>query len=58
MSNPIPFNPDLMTVKQLKECAYMLAQTFEALNRGIDHENIIFHLENGQKRMLKEWSKS
>ena len=53
-SNPIPFNPELMTVKQLKRCAEALRALFDGLEREVDAANIIHHLRQWRDQMQRE----
>lgn len=53
-SNPIAFNPDTMTVSQLKECADTLRTLFHALPTT-PPEGIVGHLEQVRDSMVKRW---
>ena len=52
--NPIAFNPDTMTVSQLKECAETLRTLFHALPTT-PPEGIVGQLEYVQDKMLRKW---
>lgn len=54
-NNPIPFAPDTMTVKQVKQCAQVLREIFDAIERDVDSDNIVFHLKQHRDQMLREW---
>jgi hypothetical protein len=55
VSNPIPFNPDTMTVSQLKECAETLRMAFDGIARGVDAENIVHNLEQARDYQLSKY---
>jgi hypothetical protein len=60
MENPIPFNPETMTVKQLKECADALRIMFNMLNRGSgydQHVSMFYHLVQIRDDFVNRWSK-
>lgn len=57
MKNPIPFNPDTMTVSQLKECAEALSTVFDQMRRGVSETVIIGHLEQTREHMTKNWTR-
>lgn len=55
-NNPIAFNPDTMTVSQLKHCAETLRMLFDGIERDdVDDTNIVFHLKQAREHMLKNW---
>lgn len=55
-ANPIYFNPDGMTVRQLKHIADTMRGIFDGLARpDVDNSNVIFHLEQAREWMLREW---
>ena len=53
-NNPIPFNPETMTVKELKECAETLRTLFQALPTT-PPEGIVGHLTQVRDEMLRRW---
>jgi len=57
MTNPIPFNPDYMTVKQLKECAELLSLLFTLLDRPEEGRDdlIIGNLEYARTDLARKW---
>lgn len=55
MPNPIAFNPDTMTVSQLKEAAETLRTVFDGIERGVDAENIVHNLRQTRAGMLNRW---
>jgi hypothetical protein len=55
--NPIAFNPDTMTVRQLKDCAELLRLLFDGIEREVDDDNIIHHLAIARERWQKDWCK-
>lgn len=58
--NPIPFNPDTMTISQIKDCAEALSQLYDALDRGLDEtdpNNVLFHMKRGRDALRKRWAK-
>ena len=55
IGNPIAFNPDTMTVGQLKECAETLSQAFDSIDRGVDAENIMHNLKMAQAMMVQRY---
>lgn len=55
MANPIPFNPDTMTVSHLKECADALSLAFQGIERGVDAENIVHQLEAARDYQLRKY---
>ncbi|ARK07517.1 hypothetical protein LAV_00142 [Sphingobium phage Lacusarx] len=52
--NPIPFNPDTMTISQMKLCAESLRTIFHAMPTTTP-EGIVGHLEHLQDTMLKRY---
>lgn len=55
--NPIPFNPDTMTVSQLKECAEVLSRMFDGIAREVPADNMMFHLKQARDDMANRWGK-
>lgn len=55
LPNPIAFNPDTMTVSQLKECAETLRTLFQAMDHDNPPENITGQLEYVRERMIQRW---
>jgi hypothetical protein len=58
--NPIPFNPDTLTISQAKQCVEALSQLYDALDRGLhetDPNNVLFHMEQGRDALRKQWAK-
>jgi len=58
--NPIPFNPDLMSVQQAKDCADTLSMAFASILRcGTDDEanalQIVHQLEEARRLMLAKY---
>lgn len=54
--NPIAFNPDTMTVAQLKECATTLRTLFENIDRTVDTpEDVAHFVLNARDHMNKKW---
>lgn len=54
--NPIPFNPDTMTISQAKECADTLSTLFTAIERGsTTPEGIVHMLEQAREQMLQKY---
>lgn len=53
--NPIPFNPDGMTVRELKDCAELLFRLFDGLDRGVDAHNTVFHLDAAREQFQRTW---
>ena len=55
--NPIPFNPDTMTVSQLKWCADTLRMLFDGVERpDVDDSNVMHHLRQAREWADKNWS--
>ena len=58
-NNPIAFNPDTMTVSQLKECAETLRRFYGNLDRvdagDVDTQNFFFHFRAARDDMLRKW---
>lgn len=52
--NPIPFNPDTMTVSQLKECADGLSMIFRTLD-GDGNVNTRGTVRAVRDDMLRKW---
>lgn len=55
MANPIAFNPDTMTVSQLKECADALRTVFDCIARRVPAESIVHTLEQHRDLMTRKW---
>lgn len=55
VTNPIPFNPDTMTISQAKQCAEVLSQAFSGIERGVDPVNIIHNLRLSMEQMAASW---
>lgn len=53
--NPIAFNPDTMTVSQLKECADTLRTLFTMLDNEHHPMNVIGQLETVREQMLDRY---
>lgn len=53
--NPIAFNPDTMTVSQLKFCAETLRSAFDQIDRGANEDTIVYYLGQARNQMLKQW---
>lgn len=54
-NNPIAFNPDTMTVSQLKECAETLSTLIHSVNRGNPPEDIVLYIAQARDHMNKKW---
>jgi len=64
MVNPVMFNPDGMTVRQVKRCADTLRWLYDSMDRydampeGEDKEhflgNLLHHIRQGREQMVKE----
>ena len=64
MENPIMFNPDGMTVRQVKRCAdtvrwlYDSMDRYDAMPEGEDKayflENLLDHIREGRAQLIKE----
>jgi uncharacterized protein (UPF0276 family) len=54
-NNPIAFNPDMMTVQQLKYVAETLRTTFDLIERNLNGEDMKNYLEQARDQMLKRW---
>lgn len=58
-ANPIPFNPDGMTVRQLRHIAETMRTLFDGNARpDVDPSNVLFHLEQAREWMLREWGEA
>jgi hypothetical protein len=55
MSNPIAFNPDTMSISQVKRCVETLRTCFELLDRDAEAGHIKVYLEQTRDQMLKLW---
>ena len=53
--NPILFNPDGHTVRQLKDMADTLRAVFDGIDRGVDPENIVHNLRQAREQYLQSW---
>lgn len=56
--DPIPFNPDGMTVRELKDCAELLHRTFDAIDREVDDHNIVYHIKEARDQFRRTWRPS
>lgn len=56
--DPIPFNPNGMTVQELKDCAELLYRTFGAIDREVDDHNIVYHLKVAREQFRRTWRRS
>lgn len=55
--NPIPFNPDTMTVSQLKWCADTLHQLFDGVARDdAPDDRLLAYLRQAREWALQNWS--
>lgn len=65
--NPILFNPDGMTVRQVKDCAQTLRWLYDSMDRldampeGEDKayflDNLLHHIRQGREQHIKSWSR-
>ena len=54
--NPIPFNPDHMTLVALKDTANFARWLFDSVGRtDIETENLLFHIEKYRELFLRTW---
>ncbi len=53
--NPIAFNPETMTVGQVKECTETLSMMFDMINRGSSPEDVFHRLDGARAQMLRKW---
>ena len=53
--NPVTFNPDNMTINQVKRCTETLRTAFDLIERGCEAEDIKSYLEQTRDQMLKMW---
>lgn len=53
--NPIPFNPDTMTINQAKECVETLRTAFDQINRGVDPDTLFHSLDGAMAQMIRKY---
>lgn len=66
-TNPVLFNPDGMTVRQVKDCVDTLRWLYDSMDRldilpeGDDRdafvENLLHHIRQGREQQRKAWSR-
>lgn len=53
--NPIPFNTETMTVSQLKEVADNMRTIFASVDRGVNAEDLVGHIESLRDFWIRKW---
>lgn len=59
-ANPIPFNPETLTISQAKECVYTLKMVFDALDRDVaetDPHNLIHNMRAWRDSLAVQWQR-
>ena len=57
MTNPIAFNPETMTVSQVKQCAETLRSMFDLLENGASEDTIVGYLAQSRDYLTRAWRK-
>lgn len=56
MSNPVPFNPDTMTLRHAKDCVEALRHTFDQLDReDVGSAEIVHYLRQVRDQQLRRF---
>jgi hypothetical protein len=59
-TNPIPFNPETLTIRQIKDAAETLRFVFEGLARldagEVEASNFLFHLRQQRDSLARQWA--
>jgi hypothetical protein len=60
--NPIPFNPEGLTIRQMKDAADTLSMIFEGIERvendGVPAENLIHNMKAWRDSLSAQWKKN
>jgi len=58
-ANPIPFNPETLTVRQMKDAVEALGMIFSGIERvragEVDIPNFLFHIEQQRDSLAQRW---
>lgn len=55
--NPIPFNPDTMTLSQIKEAAETLSMIFRMVGGSYEPEMIVENIKGYQEALSRKWNR-
>jgi hypothetical protein len=55
MTNPIPFNPETMTVSQVTQCAITLRTMFDLIDRDASDADIANYVKQTREYLLARW---